>query len=249
MQRTNEWFEKDDKNYHSRQFKEPYRSTVAFCSWLEKIGYLTPDSTQKIIDIGTGQGANLLFMAKRYPKCTFVGVDINEDNIRVGNELLDAAGIDNCRLEVGNVYDLDQKHVDAYDGIVSLQTLSWLPGFEEPLERMFDLRGKWLALTSLFYDGPVSCEISVKHYDEALQQDYDNYYNIYSLPVVEKFLSARGFTKFQTTKFDIDIDLPKPASGRMTTYTEELTSGRRLQVSGPLLMPWHFVACTTADAS
>ena len=242
-QRKEEWIEKDNKDYHARQFRVPYRSTVAFCEWLETIGYIGPKSKLRIVDIGTGQGANLYYMGKRYPKCTFVGLDINEVNVSIGNEVLTRSGIDNCRLELGDVYDMDERHVAAYDGAISLQTLSWLPTFEEPLDSILGLRTKWLALTSLFYPGRVSCDISVRQYDESLSRDLDIHYNVYSLPVVEKFLHERGCIEFQAVDFEIDIDLPKPDSQLMSTYTRKLEDGSRLQISGPLLMPWYFVAC------
>lgn len=242
-QRTHEWIEKDNKEYHARQFREPYRSTVAFCSWLEKIGLISPDSELRILDVGTGQGANVFYMGKRYPRCSFVGLDINADNIAIGNQLLNQAGISNCELVVGDVYNLDRKHVSAFDGVVSFQTLSWLPAFKQPLESIADLRATWLALTSLFYAGPVSCDISVKQFDEELNQVLDIYYNIYSLPIIETCLRERRYGNFQSTEFEIDIDIPLPESKLMSTYTRNLEDGSRLQVSGPLLMPWHFVAC------
>lgn len=243
MQRTDEWIEKDNKEYHARQFLTPYRSTVAFCDWLEEIGYIERDSSLSIIDIGAGQGANLLYMGRRYPKCRFVGLDINEENISVGNQVLARAEMKNCSLVVGDIYNLDKKYISCFDAVVSFQTLSWLPGYEEPLNSLVDLRAKWIALTSLFYDGEVSCDISVKQYDESLNSNLDINYNVYSLPVVEKHFSERGYQNFQACEFEIDIDLPAPQSKYMSTYTEKLVSGKRLQISGPLLMPWHFISC------
>ena len=38
------------------------------------------------------------------------------------------------------------------------------------------------------------------------------------------------------------VDLPKPEHGGMGTYTETTASGRRIQLSGPLLLPWKFIA-------
>ena len=242
-QRTEEWIEKDNKEYHARQFSKPYPSTVAFCDWLEKIGYIRPDSELRILDIGTGQGANIFYMGKRYPNCTFLGMDINDENISIGNQLLNRAGLSNCNLQVGDIYAIDEKHISAFDGVMSLQTLNWLPGFEEPLGCIANLRANWIALISLFYAGEVSCDISVKQYDKDLNSNLDIHYNVYSLPVVERFMLVQDYGEFQFNKFEIDIDLPKPDSRLMTTYTETLEDGRRLQISGPLLMPWYFIGC------
>jgi hypothetical protein len=107
---------------------------------------------------------------------------------------------------------------------------------------MTKLKPKWIALTSLFYDGPLSCTIEVQDYDSNLQPCMKSFYNVYSLPLVKKILLELGYCNFQSTEFEINIDLPRPDRKGKGTYTERLQSGRRLQISGPLLMPWYFIA-------
>ena len=196
----------------------------------------------RILDIGSGSGANIYYMVKRYSNSTFLGVDINPDLVMRGNQFFQDNGIENCRLVQGDIYKLDEAYRSVFDGIVSFQTLSWLPEFKEPITAMSKLRAKWMALTSLFYDGPLSCTIDVQDYDATLQPCKESFYNIYSLPVVKAFLSEQGYAKFQFTPFEIDIDLPKPDTKGRGTYTEKLQNGCRLQCSGPLLMPWYFIA-------
>jgi len=65
--------------------------------------------------------------------------------------------------------------------------------------------------------------------------------NTYSLPLVRQYLLDRGYNKFMYSRFEMPIDLPRSTSGRMGTYTELTTDGRRLQISGPLLMNWYFI--------
>lgn len=243
-QRTTEWLDKNKINtdYHERQFKEPYRSTVAFCNWLETIGLINNGSQLKILDLCSGAGANIYYMSQRYPMSLFVGVDINPDLVEHGNTLFQSNGIQNCCLEVGDIYNLDAKYVSEFNGVVSFQTLSWLPEFKSPIQSMAKLAPQWIALTSLFYDGQVSCTIEVTEYDDVLEPHRSSFYNVYSLPVVKKYIQSNGYPDFQATTFEIDIDLPKPKKQLMTTYTEKIEDGHRLQISGPLLMPWYFIA-------
>src|SRR6266545_7798201 len=51
--RTAEWLDKDkiNRDYHERQFREPYRSTIAFCNWLEAEGLVSPESELRILDL------------------------------------------------------------------------------------------------------------------------------------------------------------------------------------------------------
>jgi ubiquinone/menaquinone biosynthesis C-methylase UbiE len=243
-QRTTEWLNKNEVNtdYHDRQFRTPYRSTLAFCSWLETEALIHPGSQLRILDLCSGAGANTYHMSNRYPNSSFVGVDINPDLVAQGNAFVESHGIRNCRLEVGDIYDLDARYVSEFDGVVFLQTLSWLPEFEGPIRAIARLSPKWIALTSLFYDGQVSCTNEVTEYDDGLKPTRTSFYNVYSLPVVRRFLESNGYHDVVSTPFEMDVDLPKPNQRLMSTYTEKLEDGHRLQLSGPLLMPWYFVA-------
>jgi SAM-dependent methyltransferase len=241
-QRTSEWLSSTiDKNYHERQFASPYRSTIHFVNWLEELGYLNNYDQLRILDLGCGQGANLYYMASRFTNIQFTGIDLNKDLVDCGNNFLKEKNIANCHLETGDWYAMGPHLINAFDGCISLQTLSWLPDYAEPLKALSALQSRWICLSSLFYDGPLSCAIEVSDYDENLEVSMKSFYNIYSLPVVQSFLSSLGYSNVASIPFHIDIDLEKPISKGRGTYTENIAEGTRLQISGPLLMPWHFV--------
>jgi hypothetical protein len=149
-------------------------------------------------------------------------------------------GITNARIDKANMYDF---YAGSFDGVLSIHTLSWLPNPYKALEKMCSLGVKWIAASSLFYDGPVSCQIMVE------EPERDQYYNVYSLPLIERFLYSLGYTNFQYTPFEIDQDLPRPRHKGMGTYTEKTIDNRRLQVSGPLLMPWYFIAARKGEVN
>ena len=241
-QRRTEWLQKADMAYNERQFKEPYRSTVAFCNWLENLGYLDKNSAFHILDLAAGQGANIYYMSRRYPECTFTGIDINELLVEKGNQFFADQGINNCHLEVGDLYDLDTIHKGKYDAVISFQTLSWLPEYRKPLAAKFYLEPKWIALSSLFFEGLVSSTIEVQLYSDVSTIYKESYYNVYSLPLIEEFFADHGYEDFKYIPFEIDIDLPEPEDKSMGTHTKKLVSGERIQLSGPLLMPWYFVS-------
>ena len=243
-QRKDEWIDKGKvrTDYHERQFREPYRGTVSVCNWLEKLGFINSDSRLTILDLCSGMGANIYYMSKRYPHSTFLGVDINPDFVKKGNNFFQNNGIKNCRLEVGDIYDLNAKYIGNFHGVISFQTLSWLPEFRSPIDVMTKLAPRWIAITSLFYDGQASCTVEVTEYDDSLEPHRNYFSNIYSLPIVMKYLKSMGYVDPQVKSYEIDIDLPKPNKNIMGTYTEKLESGHKLQISGPLLMPWYFIA-------
>jgi SAM-dependent methyltransferase len=177
-QRTSEWIEAVDLGYleyHRRQFETPYRSTIAFSKWLRTLGLPAPNT--RIADIGCGMGAALNYLAGEAPNTVFRGIEISERLVHLGRKLIDKS---NVSLLVGDLYQLDLTHKNSYDGIISLQTLSWLPNFQQPLKAMCTLNPNWIALSSLFYDGPVSCNIEVQDYTQPLKsQPYkQEFYNI-----------------------------------------------------------------------
>jgi SAM-dependent methyltransferase len=231
-----------NQHYHDRQFVSPYESTKAFCNWLCELGVIREDQISNIGDLGCGKGANLYYMAKRFPNSRFTGVDIDEKLIRNGKLFLSSVPVDNCELFVGDIHTVDSqfcKH--QFDGIVSLQTLSWLPGYKKALDAITKLSPKWIALTSLFYDGPVEAKTVITQFGGVGNDDVVLNYNTYSIPEVKSYLCGLGFTEFKYLCFDIPIDLPRNSDGKMQTFTEKTDIGRRLQVSGPLLLNWYFI--------
>lgn len=244
-QRTTEWTEMTDKDliYFQQQFEKPYRSTVSFCNWLEKMGCLNTSAACRIADIGSGMGETLSYMGKRFPKAEFTGVELNENRVKRGNRILRQLGMGNVVLVTGDLFQLGQEHHNRYDGILSIQTLSWLPEFKTPLEMMMGLQPKWIALTSLFFEGDVNAKIEIQDYTTPVRGKpcRECFYNVYSIPLVKRLFLENGFDEFHYESFQIDIDLPKPSSGGMGTYTVRLETGERLQISGPVLMNWYFI--------
>lgn len=243
-QRKSEWLNLSEStwNYHRSQFSQPYRSTIKFIDWLYNFRLFNDINT--ILDVGCGCGSNIFYMVKRFPSLNFTGTDINNELIEKGNSFFKNKNLKNCRLIKKDLYKLDNRMKNKYDGIISFQTLSWLPEYKTPLTKLIELNPKWIAISSLFYEGPVSCKIEIQYLDEQDTNSEGNkraYYNIYSLDDTKKFFKRHGYQEFKYIPFNIDIDLMKPKNKGMGTYTEKLENGKRIQISGPLLLPWYFI--------
>lgn len=233
---------KDALDYHERQFRNPYRSTIFFCNFLESLKLLSKKNPKNILDIGCGLGANLNYMATRYPNSTFAGIDINKSLVTRGNIIFKKRKLDNCKLEIGDLYELKKNYRGSFDGIISLQTLSWLPSYELPIKEMIKLKPEWIAISSLFYNGFVECEIKVRDYTKVGKKKPEEvFYNVYSLRLIQELFKKNGYKKFKYMPFIIDVDIKKNKDGRMGTYTLKTENGSRLQISGPLLMNWYFI--------
>ncbi len=229
-----------EKEYHFKQWDKPYRSTEKFVEWLEKLGYLNKEDKLTICDIACGAGSNLNYLHNKFPKCSFTGIELNEELVLEGNRKLQ--NIECCHIEQGDWYNLDIKYINKFNGVLSFQTLSWLPEYKEALKSLVNLNPDWIAVTSLFYEGNIDYITKVidYNYDETIGHK-EFYYNVYSLIQLKKFLNELGYSKFEYLPFDIDIDIPKPEAEVRGTYTIKTEEGKRIQVSGAQLMPWYFV--------
>lgn len=226
-------------DYFEAQFANPYRSTVRLTDWLEGQGVLKSGS--RVVDAGCGMGETLYYMAQRFPQIQFTGVDINGELVQSGATAFAKRGIKNVTLTQGDFFSPGWAGQNAFDGALSIQTLSWMPEFREPLDCLNKLNTNWLAITSLFFDGHVNVKSEVTVDIDRPTEQRTNYYNTYSLPEVVSYLQALGFSKVTHTPFEIDVDLPRNKPSTMGTYTQLLASGQRLMISGPLLMNWHFI--------
>jgi len=237
------WLKLSEKalvSYHEKQFQNPYRSTVSFAGWIEHLKLLSAKDSKNILDIGCGEGANISYLATKFPNSTFTGIDLNKTLVKKGNAMFKKLKFKNCKLEIGDLYDLEAKYRGNIDGIISLQTLSWLPSYQQPIEEMVKLRPDWIAMSSLFYDGFIECEIKVRDYS-SLNKHTEVFYNVYSLKLVKDLFRKKGYKKFKYIPFEIDIDIKRKKDGRMGTHTVKTAEGTRLQISGPLLMNWYFI--------
>lgn len=233
------WSDPRSMVYHLDQYKTQKDSTRQFANFI--CSYVKDH--QKIIDLGTGAGAALSYLASIYKKSTFLGVDADSSLIEEANNFLSVnADGGRIRFQTGDFYDLREFGIPSPDGVISLQTLSWLSDFRSPMEQVYNvLQPEWIALTSLFYEGSISAETVITEHKRSRR----TFYNTISLPEFEEFANRWGYKIDKIEKYKIDIDLPKPPdSDLMGTYTEFVStkSGReRIQISGPLLMNWYFV--------
>jgi len=83
VQRKSEWFAKDKSGYHQKQFDSPYRSTEVFVNWVDEL--IRNSANGNICDLGCW-GANIAYMARKYPSTFFEGLEINEELINQGNK-------------------------------------------------------------------------------------------------------------------------------------------------------------------
>lgn len=200
-----------------------------------------------MVDLGAGAGAATSYIASQAPEVSFVAADLVNDLLDMGKNLAHAKGIKNLTFRKLDWFDL--KKSNEFDGVISLQTLSWLPEAHRPLRTVLrNFNPNWLALTSLFYEGDISCTVEILEH----RNNRKMFYNVYSLPEVRRVAHEVGYRLSNYQKFEISFDLPRPKNlDVMGTYTKKVLDSpereERLQISGPVLMPWYMLLLERND--
>lgn len=239
IQRLDEWNNVNERRlkYHQGQWTKPYRSTIHFSDFIEN----ELQHSASVIDLACGTGSATHYLASQFKNTQFLGLDICHSHIEFASAFVKENNIPNLRFEYDDWYNLTTRnHVD---GVISLQTLLGLPDWEEALRQIIQKTNcRWIAFSSLFYPGEISCKIEVtEHKDNG-----SYFYNVHSIPQIQKFVKKYNYEVAKFEKFEMDIDLPKPPTDDfMSTYTvqvvDEHSKTKRIQISGPLLMNWGFL--------
>ena len=80
----------------------------------------------RLLELGCGDGGNLIPQALAFPQSRFVGVDLAASAVEDGRRTIGALGLENIELHVGNIADFDPGP-DPFDYITAHGVLSWVP--------------------------------------------------------------------------------------------------------------------------
>lgn len=89
----------------------------------------TPASQSRVLELGCGDGGNLLSLAQALPGASLVGVDAAASAVARGNELARVAGLDNVELRCLDIEALPESGglEGSFDYILSHGVYSWIP--------------------------------------------------------------------------------------------------------------------------
>ncbi|HYI91973.1 MAG TPA: class I SAM-dependent methyltransferase [Bryobacteraceae bacterium] len=112
-------------------------------------GVNAPDiRTCRVLEIGCGEGANLVNMAVDLPESQFVGIDISQTAIARATDLAKRAGVENITFRHTDVAELVGRPGEC-DYVIAHGVFSWIP--REVQEKMLELCERVLAPTGIAY--------------------------------------------------------------------------------------------------
>lgn len=129
----------------------PYRGAAYSLSHPWRLGALAhlhgltaPDpATARCLELGCGDGTNLLSIAATLPGSRCVGVDTSGPAIEAGVQAAAEAEIENCSLRTANLLEVDPGELGSADYVIAHGILSWVPA--DVRARVFELAGELLA--------------------------------------------------------------------------------------------------------
>ena len=111
--------------YESNPFRETHPQFLAALGRLLKVPAADPKAC-RVLELGCAGGGNLIPMAWQLPGSEFVGIDLEERQIRDGQALVEELGLANIRLSQGDILELGEE-LGRFDYIVAHGVYSWIP--------------------------------------------------------------------------------------------------------------------------
>ncbi|MGB5987586.1 MAG: class I SAM-dependent methyltransferase [Desulfobacterales bacterium] len=85
-----------------------------------------PPESSRVLELGCGDGGNLVPMACQLPESQFLGIDLSTVQIKSGRTMCDALALKNIRLETRSILDIGASD-GMFDYIVGHGVYSWVP--------------------------------------------------------------------------------------------------------------------------
>jgi trans-aconitate 2-methyltransferase len=97
----------------------------------EALALLNLKGTERVLDVGCGNGKVTAQIAARLPEGTVVGIDPSSEMIAFASKQFSPAALSNLRFEVGDARSLP--FADEFDLVVSFNALHWVPDQDNAL--------------------------------------------------------------------------------------------------------------------
>lgn len=147
-----------------------------------------PADRARVLEIGTSFGGNIMGQAAYHPNATFVGIDLSEQQVKVGQAIIKEMGLTNIRLEVKNIMDITPDF-GTFDYIIVHGIYSWVPDVVK--DKILEICRQNLSANGIAY---VSYNTYPGWKRGDIVRDMMMYANIYhqNLPLEERTLRSKA---------------------------------------------------------
>lgn len=123
--------------YKSMPF--PYTTPATLEAYAALVGVSAPNpKTARVLELGATYGGNIISQALFNPDATFVGIELSQEQVEKGNEVIANAGLTNVSLIQSDIASIGSE-IGTFDYIIAHGVYSWVDdGVKEALLRLID---------------------------------------------------------------------------------------------------------------
>lgn len=123
--------------YKSMPF--PYTTPATLEAYAALVGVSAPNpKTARVLELGATYGGNIISQALFNPDATFVGIELSQEQVEKGNEVIANAGLTNVSLVQSDIASIGSE-IGTFDYIIAHGVYSWVDdGVKDALLRLID---------------------------------------------------------------------------------------------------------------
>lgn len=123
--------------YKSMPF--PYTTPATLEAYAALVGISAPNpNTARVLELGATYGGNIISQALFNPNATFVGIELSQEQVEKGNEVIANAGLTNVSLVQSDIASIGSE-IGTFDYIIAHGVYSWVDdGVKDALLRLID---------------------------------------------------------------------------------------------------------------
>lgn len=123
--------------YKSMPF--PYTTPATLEAYAALVGVSAPNpKTARVLELGATYGGNIISQALFNPDATFVGIELSQEQVENGNEVIANAGLTNVSLIQSDIASIGSE-IGTFDYIIAHGVYSWVDdGVKDALLRLID---------------------------------------------------------------------------------------------------------------
>ena len=123
--------------YKSMPF--PYTTPATLEAYAALVGVSAPNpKTARVLELGATYGGNIISQALFNPDATFVGIELSQEQVEKGNEVIANAGVTNVSLIQSDFASIGSE-IGTFDYIIAHGVYSWVDdGVKDALLRLMD---------------------------------------------------------------------------------------------------------------
>lgn len=123
--------------YKSMPF--PYTTPATLEAYAALVGISAPNpKNARVLELGATYGGNIISQALFHPDATFVGIELSQEQVEKGNEVIANAGLTNVSLVQSDIASIGSE-IGTFDYIIAHGVYSWVDdGVKDALLRLID---------------------------------------------------------------------------------------------------------------